>query len=996
MFYALAAGTLLAGTIPTHRMQWLGTASLHGLLETMAGVLAVVAGASVLVRYCSRRTNSDLLLGAALLGAALLNGFHAAIATFSCAACGRAPLQYLIGWSGILSRFLLAGMMCASAAGHLAERRHGALRPLRPAAAFLVTALLCVGGILAICFIQWPSYDYPDALISRPADLCAGILYALALFAFLVAGDWRTGVFEHWRILFLISLSVGEIGYMSFSRAPFDPASILAHLFEDLGYALVTVGLLAARHASFRSQATIESSFRRLAALTAQQNAAHHRDQDELRVWNEELERRVQERTAELAERNRLVAMRIEVGSILGRTGDLRVSLQQVAERIVRHLEAGLVRIWTLEPGGTVLHLQASAGTTDSLEDRNATFEIGTGPIGEVAATGLPRLVAADSEGIPKGLEAAQGSSLHCFFGLPLIVDSRTLGVLAIYGQSALPEPVRNELQGLTQELALGIARKLAERSLRLSHERFRLAAANASDLVWQWNPANDEIEYFAAGQAVPGTGELPAKLGKLRNLLPPDRDRLRARLRENVRTGAPISEEYRVLVPGGEIRHWAMRATQLRGVDGYPDVWICASTDITDRKRHEGAIARLESILESCDAAVMSSNLAGVFDYWNRAAERIFGYTSADIVGKRISTLLPPGMPAGEQEAILQRIQGGETVRNHETVRLAKDGSRVEVMMNVSGLRNSSGAIIGMASVMTDVTARKQLERQLVHSQKLESVGQLAAGVAHEINTPIQFIGDNIRFLGGSFGELDQLLASYAGLRDAARSGPVDPTLIESVERAESTADIDYLREEIPKSIRQSIDGVDRIAAIVKAIREFSHPGQAEKVAVDLNHAIETTALVSRNEWKYVAELTLQLDPQLPQVHCVPGEINQVLLNLIVNAAHAIAEAAPASSGNSGRIVISTHSEGTCVEVRVADTGTGIPEFARPNVFNPFFTTKQVGKGTGQGLAIAHSVVVKRHHGDIRFETEMGKGTTFFVRLPVDGSGESAARPAA
>jgi signal transduction histidine kinase len=320
----------------------------------------------------------------------------------------------------------------------------------------------------------------------------------------------------------------------------------------------------------------------------------------------------------------------------------------------------------------------------------------------------------------------------------------------------------------------------------------------------------------------------------------------------------------------------------------------------------------------------------------------------------------------------------------------MAKNGSRVEVLVTGFPLRDSRGAVVSAAAIMSDITERKQLERQLAQAQKLESIGQLAAGVAHEINTPVQFIGDNIRFLEESFGDLDQLLAVYAGMREAARSGRIDEAVIAGVEAREALADVDYLREEIPKSIAQSAEGVERIAAIVKAIREFSHPGAAEKAPVDLNRAVETTTLVSRNEWKYVADLQLDLAPGLPMVSCVRGEINQVILNLVVNAAHAIAEKT-GGTAEKGQITVTTRADGEWAEVRVSDTGTGIPEKAQANVFNPFFTTKPVGKGTGQGLAIAHMVVVQKHRGTIHFETEPGKGTTFIVRLPINGTGKQA-----
>ncbi|MBI3300896.1 MAG: HAMP domain-containing histidine kinase [Deltaproteobacteria bacterium] len=170
----------------------------------------------------------------------------------------------------------------------------------------------------------------------------------------------------------------------------------------------------------------------------------------------------------------------------------------------------------------------------------------------------------------------------------------------------------------------------------------------------------------------------------------------------------------------------------------------------------------------------------------------------------------------------------------------------------------------------------------------------------------------------------------------------------------------------------------------IVRAMKEFSHPGSEEKVETDLNRAIETTITVARNEWKYVAELATDLDSSLPPVPCLPGEFNQVILNLIINAAHAIAVVVSEGSTSKGTITVSTRHDGDWAEIRVSDTGTGIPEAIRAKIFAPFFTTKEVGKGTGQGLAIAHSVIVDKHKGTIGFETEVGRGTTFIIRLPL------------
>jgi PAS domain S-box-containing protein len=301
-----------------------------------------------------------------------------------------------------------------------------------------------------------------------------------------------------------------------------------------------------------------------------------------------------------------------------------------------------------------------------------------------------------------------------------------------------------------------------------------------------------------------------------------------------------------------------------------------------------------------------------------------------------------------------------------------------------VSGTSGGPAQLVGL---LFDITEIKQLEAQLRQAQKLESIGQLAAGLAHEINTPIQYVGDNTRFLEEAFKELVGLFEACEAVASAASNGGVTGNLLDRMTQASDKADIGYLRGEIPKAIEQSLEGVARVAQIVKAMKEFSHPGSADLTAVNLNRAIESTILVCRNEWKYVAELLTDFDAELPVVRCLPGEINQVILNLLMNASQAIADVVK-QRGGKGTIKVSTRRDGEWAEVRIRDTGLGIPAAIRARVFDPFFTTKEVGKGTGQGLALAHSVVVQKHRGSITFETEEGVGTVFIIRLPLTERG--------
>ncbi|GAA4428538.1 sensor histidine kinase [Bremerella cremea] len=275
-------------------------------------------------------------------------------------------------------------------------------------------------------------------------------------------------------------------------------------------------------------------------------------------------------------------------------------------------------------------------------------------------------------------------------------------------------------------------------------------------------------------------------------------------------------------------------------------------------------------------------------------------------------------------------------------------------------------------------------LQMELAQSQKLESVGQLAAGIAHEINTPTQYVGDNIRFLKDSFEDIGDVLEVFDQFLQSVKAGSVDADALAKVEQAMKQADVDYLREEIPQAIDQSLSGVEQVAKIVRAMKDFSHPGGETKTMVNLSESIETTISVARNEWKYVAEVETDFDQSLEDVPCMPGELNQVLLNLIVNAAHAIGDKLGSELTERGTITVGTRRLDNFAEIFVRDTGNGIPDSIRRRIFDPFFTTKPVGKGTGQGLAITYSVVVEKHGGEIDFTSEIGKGTTFSVRLPL------------
>jgi PAS domain S-box-containing protein len=284
--------------------------------------------------------------------------------------------------------------------------------------------------------------------------------------------------------------------------------------------------------------------------------------------------------------------------------------------------------------------------------------------------------------------------------------------------------------------------------------------------------------------------------------------------------------------------------------------------------------------------------------------------------------------------------------------------------------LHDEAGNVTGIVGTGFDITERKAAEARMASGERLESIGRLAAGVAHEINTPIQYLSDSVSFIREGVTELLEYIDSLHA------SMPQPPPVDENLEE---------LRKEMPPAIKLLAEGLSRIAEIVRSMKDFAHADQTEMAQVDLNRAIASTLVIARSEYKPVAEVETHFG-EIPPVTCHGGQINQVVLNLVVNAAHAIADKVK-RTGAIGKITVSTQVENAHVVIAIGDTGGGIPEAIRSRIFDPFFTTKEVGRGTGQGLSIARGVIVKGHGGELDFTTELGKGSTFFVRLPVKGA---------
>lgn len=325
---------------------------------------------------------------------------------------------------------------------------------------------------------------------------------------------------------------------------------------------------------------------------------------------------------------------------------------------------------------------------------------------------------------------------------------------------------------------------------------------------------------------------------------------------------------------------------------------------------------------------------------------------------------------------ALMKRVEGASTQQS--AFATFEENIRLESVV----ARKTEELRAAQERLLHEMDVQRTLEVELRQAQKLEAVGRLAAGVAHEINTPIQYVSDSLEFIRQSAEDLARFVERANQMCAAVQRGEDAGHHALECERLAQEADLAYSLENVGPSIRRATDGLTRVANIVRALKRFAHPGADQMTAADLNDALASTLTIAANEYKYVADVVTDygaIDP----VSCRIGELNQAFLNIIVNAAHAIADKV-GDSGARGTITVRTRQQGEFAEVTIEDTGGGIPEAIRERVFDPFFTTKEVGRGTGQGLAIVRSVVRDMHRGEVSFLSEAGRGTAFVLKLPL------------
>jgi signal transduction histidine kinase len=413
-----------------------------------------------------------------------------------------------------------------------------------------------------------------------------------------------------------------------------------------------------------------------------------------------------------------------------------------------------------------------------------------------------------------------------------------------------------------------------------------------------------------------------------------------------------------------------------------------------TEKERLEKLVSErtreLALVVEGTQAIPFALDVEdGHFEYIGPQGPARLGFTES--LWKQIG-FLDKLMPRDRNGAVRSKLDESKAGSFEiEASVLTHDDKRVDLRWVASCEQSeNTGQHKVLRGMMLDVTDQRRLESELAQAQKLESVGRLAAGVAHEINTPVQFVSDSVSFVREAMDDLSGIVDKYRELRNATEQGADIAAAAKAAEEAEDDADLDYILENAPVALDRARDGLGRVAAIVRSMKEFAHPDRKEMAQSNLNQAIQSTLVIASNEYKYVAEVETNFG-EIPLVNCYGGEVNQVVLNLIVNAAHTIADVVKGTD-KKGKIRVATRVLDEMVEISIGDTGKGIPVDVRARIFDPFFTTKEVGKGTGQGLAIARSVVVDKHGGTLHFETELGVGTTFFIRLPINGPSAASA----
>lgn len=583
------------------------------------------------------------------------------------------------------------------------------------------------------------------------------------------------------------------------------------------------------------------------------------------------------------------------------------------------------------------------------------------------------------------------GSNCKTFVAQLVRAGQDVIGVLCVFYKKEVkssPENLRF-VTIVTSAIAPEEKRHSAVETLRTSEANYRLMADNATDLIMRATLNGTMVYVSPACQKLLGYAAKELFGGSLERLWHPD----------DIKVCWEKSERGYLTLMEGTTVHRLKNAhgdyqwfeTVSRQVINNEERWgkemILVSREITERKKAEDELARereqLAVTLRSITDGVISTDLDNRIVLMNRVAESLTGWTLAEAQGKELTEVFC--VPADCQAECSRKTACGQETTHLQGVTLqSRKGDKFSIEGNCAPILHYDDSVIGHLVVFRDQTEKQRFQAQMALSSKLQSIGQLAAGIAHEINTPMQFISDNTEFVQKVFNDFIPLHEVRDKLLAQCRESGTFMETVKEIEAKWKEVDGDYVMTELPVAINETISGIDRVVKLVKAMKTFSHPTQGKMQLCDLNQSIEATSNVSRNEWKYVADLKLDLDPALPPVPCLIDELNQVVLNMITNSVDAIKDVIASNGEQRGLIQIATRSLGDAVQIIINDSGKGMPEEVMRKIFDPFFTTKEPGKGTGQGLAISHDIIANKHHGRIEVQSESGKGTQFTITLPL------------
>jgi PAS domain S-box-containing protein len=391
----------------------------------------------------------------------------------------------------------------------------------------------------------------------------------------------------------------------------------------------------------------------------------------------------------------------------------------------------------------------------------------------------------------------------------------------------------------------------------------------------------------------------------------------------------------------------------------------------------------REKDIVENMADGLLTINSLGIVENINSSGFLMFGYERDALIGCNLQSLMKAEkiqpLSGNSFDSALQDCLGQTFVAQG----VKQNGSKFPIEVNFSKISLQIQGRTIFNCVARDITHRNSLEAQLRHSQKLESIGQLSAGIAHEINTPTQYVSDNINFLNAAFDSCLNIIRLTQTITDKDIS-QITQQELDHIKVIFQDNDMDFVLTEIPLAISQSSEGLQRVKKIIGAMKSFTHTSQGEMGLVDIIEAIESTITVSRSEWRYIANLVTNYSDTLPKLNCLRDEFNQVILNIIVNAAHAIEDKYGKKSETIGCINIDVYQQNNNIQIVIKDDGIGMNSEVKERIFDPFFTTKEVGKGTGQGLSMVYLIIVEKHKGTIEITSQPNEGSTFTITIPI------------